>query len=364
MKTQRLRKIGSDVRKVRFVGLLAAAASVLVFVAQPKTAHATTLACGATITNNVTLTADVGPCTGTAVTIGANNVTLNLNGFSIIGPSTCGTGSIGVFVPGSSTNDKIIGTLSGGSAGPGTITGFDQGIHLGTPGGATVTQGTLVKHVHVTSNCNVGITMQGSSGNKIRNNTLGANPCIGIFIDNGANNQMVGNAITGSNIPPTPGVCSTDLGGGGVAIEIHIGSGFLVSGNSINSNTNGVVSDGFSPGSTLSANDISGNTQDGVALSGQATITGNQVDANGRDGIAISEENGFVISSNKADSNGRYGVAVGGARGEAAGSNNATKTNHALGNGVLDLFWDGNGTGNTWTSNTCDTETSGLTLCL
>src|SRR4029077_2839843 len=75
MKTQRLRKIGSDVRKVRFVGLLAAAASVLVFVAQPKTAHATTLACGATITNNVTLTADVGPCTGSGVTIGANNVT-------------------------------------------------------------------------------------------------------------------------------------------------------------------------------------------------------------------------------------------------------------------------------------------------
>jgi parallel beta-helix repeat protein len=206
--------------------------------------------------------------------------------------------------------------------------------------------------------------MQSSSGNKIRNNTLSANPCIGIFIDNGASNQMVGNAITGSNTPPTPGVCSTDLGGGGVAIEIHIGAGFLVSGNTINSNTNGVVSDGFSPGSTLSANDISGNTQDGVALSGQATIKSNLVDANGRDGIAISEENGFVISSNKADSNGRYGVAVGGARGEAAGSNNATNGNQALGNGVLDLFWDTNGTGNTWTSNTCDTETTGLTLCM
>jgi parallel beta-helix repeat protein len=205
--------------------------------------------------------------------------------------------------------------------------------------------------------------MQSSSGNKIRNNTLSANPCIGIFIDNGASNQMVGNAITGSNIPPTTGLCSTD-GGGGVAIEIHIGGGFLVSGNTINNNTNGVVSDGFSAGSTLSTNDISGNTQDGVALSGQATITGNLVNANGRDGISISEENGFVISSNKADSNGRYGVAVGGARGEAAGSNNATKFNQALGNGALDLFWDGSGTGNTWTSNTCDTETTGLTLCM
>ncbi len=160
-------------------------------------------------------------------------------------------------------------------------------------------------------------------------------------------------------------MCSTNLGGGGVAIEIHIGGGSIVERNTINNNTNGVVSDGFSAGSTLLGNDISCNTQDGVALSGQALIRGNQANANGRDGIAISEENGYVIRSNTTNSNGRYGVAVGGARGEAAGSNNVTEFNHANSNAVFDLFWDGNGTGNCWERNIFDTSSPApLPACL
>ncbi len=355
MATQSLCEPRIVAEKTQFRGLLVATLVLWALVIPPRNAHA--LSCGDTITATTTLASDLGPCSGTALTIGASSVTLNLAGFSIIGPSTCGTGSIGVFVPGSSTNDKI--------KGPGNITGFDQGIHLGTPGAPTVTQGTLVNHVHLTSNCQVGLTMQGSSGNIIKHSDLSANPCIGIFIDNGASNQILRNDITGSNTPPTPGVCSTNLGGGGVAIEIHIGGGSMVKGNSINKNTNGVVSDGFSAGSTLAANDISCNTQDGVALSGQATITGNQANANGRDGIAISEEDGYDIKSNTTNSNGRYGIAVGGARGEAAGSNNLTESNLAISNAVFDLFWDGNGTGNTWTGNTCDTKSGNITTpCL
>ncbi len=180
MTIKSLDQIRAPVHKLRFPQVLVGTGILAMLVMRPAPVCA--LSCGDTITASTTLASDLGPCSGTALTIGASNVTLKLAGFSVIGPSTCGTGSIGVFVPGSSVSDKI--------EGPGTITGFDQGIHLGTPGAPTVTQGTLVRHVHLTSNgcvgMGTGITMQGSSGNIIKNNTLSANPCIGIFIDNGA----------------------------------------------------------------------------------------------------------------------------------------------------------------------------------
>lgn len=52
--------------------------------AQPGPGVATVLACGDTITMGVTLTADL-TCPGTILTIGANNLVIDLNGFTITG---------------------------------------------------------------------------------------------------------------------------------------------------------------------------------------------------------------------------------------------------------------------------------------
>jgi hypothetical protein len=54
----------------------------------PGAASAQPLTCGQTITQDTTLQADLGPCPGDGLVIGAGNLTLDLNGHAIIGNAT------------------------------------------------------------------------------------------------------------------------------------------------------------------------------------------------------------------------------------------------------------------------------------
>lgn len=70
------------------------------------------LSCGTTITSNVTLTSDM-DCSGyggTAITIGASNVTLDLNGYQI----TASAGNLGVYITGGFSNITITSSRPGG----------------------------------------------------------------------------------------------------------------------------------------------------------------------------------------------------------------------------------------------------------
>src|SRR3954464_12548992 len=92
-------------------------------------AAAATLACGQTITTSVTLTANVGPCPNNGIIIGADNITLNLNGFSITGTPNAGDGA-GVYATGRT------GVLARG----GTVSNFDGGVVIDGGGRNTITQ--------------------------------------------------------------------------------------------------------------------------------------------------------------------------------------------------------------------------------
>ena len=72
------------------------AATVILAIAGPLTlagrpALASSLSCGATITTNTTLHADLNNCAGDGLVIGADNITLSLNGHTISGDATPGT---------------------------------------------------------------------------------------------------------------------------------------------------------------------------------------------------------------------------------------------------------------------------------
>ena len=57
-----------------------------VSVLSPMTAaFAQTVQCGDTITKSITLTSDIGPCSGNGLIIGADNINLNCNGHTITG---------------------------------------------------------------------------------------------------------------------------------------------------------------------------------------------------------------------------------------------------------------------------------------
>ena len=62
----------------------------------PGSASAQPLACGQTITKDTTLHADLGPCPGDGLVIGADNVTLDLNGHAILGNGAHNGDDVGV----------------------------------------------------------------------------------------------------------------------------------------------------------------------------------------------------------------------------------------------------------------------------
>ncbi len=140
----------------------------------------------------------------------------------------------------------------------------------------------------------------------------------------------------GTGISTAPGCCSV----------LH---------NTVNNNLVGLVDNG---GNYIAGNDFSCNAQDGIEIFNAGSsvldsVLNNRATANGQDGISLlGGINGALVQNNTTNSNGRRGI---GLDGLGNGSNsNAIKGNRALGNNP-DLFWDGNGTGNAWTFNVCDT---------
>ncbi len=106
-------------------------------------AAAATLTCGTTITHNLTLHRNLNCRTlttsGTAITIGAANLTVNLNGHTITGPG------VGVDAYGISDIGYNGLTIAGG-----TVTGFYQGVYV-SGGATTPLTGIVVKHLTITA---------------------------------------------------------------------------------------------------------------------------------------------------------------------------------------------------------------------
>jgi parallel beta-helix repeat protein len=278
--------------------------------------------------------------------MGANNIFLHLNGFKIFGSP----GFEGVNV-GGTTNVSI--------KGPGTITGFTYGVGVfDANGNRAPSSGTRVSHVHFVANSSIGIVFVGGTGNQIVNNTFINNPCSAIKVDAVSNALIAGNAITGSNAPTTGNNCGMfqyPTGGGLGITVVSTSPGAIVRANSVNNSTYGIYVDGFASPVTVTSNDFSGNTQDGIDVLSQATIASNQANGNGGNGITLAFASGSLVQSNTANSNVLNGIGLGNLLGFTSGNNNTIKSNRALGN-ATDLYWDGAGTGNSFPGNICDTE--------
>ncbi len=105
--------------------------------AAPPPQAAARVTCGETITKNTTLVADVGPCPGDGIIIGADNIMLNLNSHTISGTPGPGDG----FAAGIRIVDRTGVTVTGqpGQSGRrGTVTGFDGGIAVYRGSGHTI----------------------------------------------------------------------------------------------------------------------------------------------------------------------------------------------------------------------------------
>ena len=114
-------------RSTRIVAAVAALAAAAV-VTQVSPAGAAHVTCGQVITQSITLDSDVGPCPNNGIVIGADNITLNLNGRRVFG--TAGPGDrAGVYVF----------RRTGVTVRNGTVSNFDGGVVIEGGGNNTVT---------------------------------------------------------------------------------------------------------------------------------------------------------------------------------------------------------------------------------
>lgn len=167
-------------------------------------AFSATVNCGDVITADTTLTADLTGCTGVALTILGDGITLNLGGHTVSGVSEAG--SIGIQL--ASTNS----TLTNG-----TVEGFEKGIY--DSGSSTVSAlntvsqlvirnngagiyaflqaGETYSHNLITHN-GVGVALRVFKQSIVSDNTITANTGYGVYGDPDTDATFANNLITGN----------------------------------------------------------------------------------------------------------------------------------------------------------------------
>ncbi len=210
--------------------------------------------CGTVITIDTTLTADVGPCVGGGLVVGADNVTLDLGGRVVLGRANRTGDGVGIRITG----------RSGVTVRNGRVTDFDAGVAIEAGSANTVT-GLLVKdNIGTTKRGDFGdgIAVSSSSGNRITgNNVIHNGPFDGIgLFGPSSGNLLEDNLVSENNVPLTgedgiriegPGATGNTVRGNrvtgstldGIAVFSNQGTGPLNSGNLIDGNT--VTANGF-----------------------------------------------------------------------------------------------------------------------
>ncbi len=289
-------------RTLASAGSLALLTLGVVGVAGP--AYASHVACGQTITVSTVLDGNVGPCQ-TGLTVGADNITLDLNGFTLSGTPVNGEG------PGIALEGRTGVTVKNG-----TVTQFDAGVALTDTMRSTVTNLKVVDNRGSTAtDFGDGIALFNSDNNTVTNNQVRNNgpfDGIGLIVSN--NNFIDSNQITDNN--------QSSTNTAGIRLE-NIGrtaSNFNLVSNNLVTNSGIYGIEVFAGGSNNA-------------------IRTNQVVANRLDGITIfAGGNNNAIESNVVRSNGVNGIFVRGAAGSfAAPMNNQILRNQSFGNAQIDL---------------------------
>ena len=245
--------------------------------AAPAPASAAVVSCGATITQDTKLTGDVTGCKGHGIRIGADGITLDLNGHTVSAAAVRNGKAHGILNKG---HDGV--TIRGG-----TVRGFGAyGVRLAG------VQRNHVRAVRMIDNF-TGIGLVVSARNTVDHNEIAGAKFVGVNVTGGARNRIVSNSISDSNGP-------------GVLLQSAVDSP---------SRRNAVIE-----------NQISGN---GIQVNpGQlrARLIGNAITGASGDGILVFEPT-TLVRANSANDNRGHGIhAPNGAREGGA--------NAAQGNGL------------------------------
>jgi parallel beta-helix repeat protein len=168
----------SHSRARRIVLTAAFTTSLLAIPAAPATAAV--LTCGTVVTTDIILTANLGPCPGDALIAGADDITIDLGGFTISGTGTA-TGA-GVRVA----------QRSGVTVTNGTIQGFHTGVVLDESTDSVVSKLVLRDNIR-------GVNLANSDGNLVEKNTI-LNSGLDAIRLGGADNNVISKNVLSGNV--------------------------------------------------------------------------------------------------------------------------------------------------------------------
>lgn len=181
------------------------------------TASADHIGCGDVITEDTTLGADIGPCDGTGLIIGADNITVDLNGHRVTGnPQARGSGPDQAGV--------VLRQVHGVTLLNGTVQAFDAGVLIAGGERNTVTRVHAVDNVNyrvvtgrnsqpaddpsAAPSCDLGdgIAVLGSNENRLYDNTVARNgPFSGIsLIEQSNRNTVADNEVADNDLLNRP----------------------------------------------------------------------------------------------------------------------------------------------------------------
>jgi parallel beta-helix repeat protein len=250
------------------------------------------------------LDADVGPCpanNGHGIVVGADNITLDLNGHTVFGAGTIGTGEgAGVYVL----------RRTGVTVKNGTVRNFDGGVVIEGGSANTVTGITASDNIGAVaiSRYADGIAVLSSTDNRIIGNTTHHNgPLSGIGVYSAVNNEhprgttgvsranlISGNQVTDNNLPRSQTINDDD----GIRIETQSVFNTITNNRVTGSGLDGIAIFSFTPDNTITNNAVFGNgflnpfrrRGDGIRVFGgsdRTTVQGNQVIGNAANGIIL-----------------------------------------------------------------------------
>jgi parallel beta-helix repeat protein len=287
----------------RIVRVAAAAAlALLVSTVMTTVAEAAVLSCGQVITQSTKLDNDVGPCPSNGahgIVIGANNVTLDLNGHTVFGTGASGEGA-GVYML----------NRTGVTVRNGTVRNFDGGVAI--DGGSRNT----VRNVLARDNIGVlnvtrygeGIAILSSTDNRVLSNQVVHNgPFGGIGVYTLVNtehqrttsgvstrNLIQGNQVVDNNLPRSAQINDSD----GIRIERESTFNLITNNRVTGSGLDGIALFAFTPNNTIRFNQVYNNgflntfmrRGDGIRVFGgseNTVVEGNQVRGNAANGIIL-----------------------------------------------------------------------------
>ena len=286
-------------------------------------AQAAHVSCGQTILVSTVLDSNIGPC-GAGLTIGADNITLDLNGFSITGgPVGDGAGILLV--------DRTGVTVRNG-----TVTQFDAGVAIDGGSGNNVNNLRILDNRgSFSTDFGDGIALFATTGNRITNNQVrNSGPYDGIGMIASHFNLIDSNQVTDN-------------------VQSNQTAGIRVENIGRNPSNDNVITNNL----------VANNALDGIEVfagGSRNQIRFNQVFGNTRDGITVfAGGNNNIIEGNQLRANREDGIHIRGAAGTfLAPTGNQILRNVAFGNVVFDHRDDNpNCGGNQWHGNQGGTGT-------